>query len=125
MRNIFMFMAIIIVIFVAMFADFNTVPDMTLGIMYTDIKLNVSFLTLCLGLFSLGIITGVLFMMKGVFDNISKQKKVIRQLERASIGADDSELKVRTLENKIKTLEIALQRSLKQIEEAKKNQKQE
>ena len=120
-----MFLAIIIVIFVAMFADYNTVPDMTLGIMYTDIKVTVSFLTLCLGLFSLGIISGVLFMMRGIFENISKQKKVIRQLERTSIGADDSELKVRTLENKIKTLEIALQRSLKQIEETKKQSKSE
>ena len=125
MKNIFMFLAIIIVIFVAMFADYNTVPDMTLGIMYTDIKVTVSFLTLCLGLFSLGIISGVLFMMRGIFENISKQKKVIRQLERTSIGADDSELKVRTLENKIKTLEIALQRSLKQIEETKKQSKSE
>lgn len=119
MKNICLILAVAIVVFVGMFADYNTVPDMALGIMYTDIKLNISFLTLCLALFSLGIVTGVLFMMRGVFDNISKQKKVMRQLERASIGADDSELKVRTLENKIKTLEIALQRSLKQNEENK------
>ena len=61
-------------------------------------------------------------MMRGIFDNISNQKKVMRQLEKKSIGADDSELKVKTLENKIKTLEIALQKSLKENEQDK-NQK--
>ena len=122
MKNIFLILAIAIVVFVGMFADYNTVPDMTLGIMYTDIKFTVSFMPLCLAIFSLGIITGALFMMRGIFDNISKQKKVMRQLEKKSIGADDSELKVKTLENKIKTLEIALQKSLKQNEEDK-NQK--
>ena len=122
MKNIFLILARAIVVFVGMFADYNTVPDMTLGIMYTDIKFTVSFMPLCLAIFSLGIITGALFMMRGIFDNISKQKKVMRQLEKKSIGADDSELKVKTLENKIKTLEIALQKSLKQNEEDK-NQK--
>ncbi len=47
---------------------------------------------------------------------ISKLKKEIksvkRRYEKKSIGADDSELKVKTLENKIKTLEIALQKQM-------------
>lgn len=52
---------------------------------------------------------------------ISKLKKEIkrlkRQYEKKSIGADDSSLKVKTLENKIATLETALK---KQMENNKK-----
>lgn len=47
---------------------------------------------------------------------ISKLKKEIkqtkRQYEKKSIGMDDSNMKVKTLENKIKTLEIALKKQM-------------
>lgn len=47
---------------------------------------------------------------------ISKLKKEIkilkRQYEKKSIGADDSSLRVRTLENKIQTLEAALKKQM-------------
>lgn len=47
---------------------------------------------------------------------ISKLKKEIkilkRQYEKKSIGADDSSLKVKTLENKIATLEAALKKQM-------------
>ncbi len=42
-----------------------------------------------------------------------KQKALKKQYEKTSIGADDSELRVKTLENKVKTLEAALEKSLK------------
>lgn len=47
---------------------------------------------------------------------ISKLKKEIkttkRQYEKKAIGMDDSDLKVKTLENKIKTLEVALKKQM-------------
>lgn len=47
---------------------------------------------------------------------ISKLKKEIsilkRQYEKKSIGADDSSLRVKTLENKIATLEAALKKQM-------------
>lgn len=47
---------------------------------------------------------------------ISKLKKEIsslkRQYEKKSIGADDSSLRVKTLENKIATLEAALKKQI-------------
>ena len=50
------------------------------------------------------------------YDSISKMKKEIkslkRQYEKKSIGADDSSLRVKTLENKIKTLEAALKKQM-------------
>ena len=58
------------------------------------------------------------FMMAGIIFMIfiSKLKKEIkslkRQYEKKSIGADDSSLRVKTLENKIKTLEAALRKQL-------------
>lgn len=59
------------------------------------------------------------FMMAGIIFMIfiSKMKKEIkslkRQYEKKSIGADDSSLRVKTLENKIKTLEAALKKQMK------------
>ena len=44
---------------------------------------------------------------------LKKEIKVIkRQFEKKSIGADDSGLKIKTLENKIKTLETALKKAM-------------
>jgi len=44
---------------------------------------------------------------------LKKEIKMLkRQYEKKSIGADDSSLRVKTLENKIKTLEIALKKQL-------------
>lgn len=47
---------------------------------------------------------------------VSKLKKEIkmikRQYEKKSIGMDDSSLRVKTLENKIKTLEAALKKQM-------------
>ena len=39
-------------------------------------------------------------------------KTVKRQYEKKSIGMDDSSLKIKTLENKIKTLEAALKKQM-------------
>lgn len=39
-------------------------------------------------------------------------KTVKRWYEKKSIGADDSSLRVKTLENKIKTLEVALKKQI-------------
>ena len=58
------------------------------------------------------------FMFAGVVFSFyaTKLKKEIkavkRQYEKKSIGADDSSLKVKTLENKIATLEAALKKQI-------------
>lgn len=43
-------------------------------------------------------------------------KAVKRQYEKKSVGADDSALRVKTLENKIKTLEAALKKQMEKSE---------
>jgi len=58
--------------------------------------------------FALGIILCTIYISK-----LKKEiKKIKRQYEKKSIGADDSSLRVKTLENKIKTLEAALNKKL-------------
>ena len=59
--------------------------------------------------FVIGVVVGILAML--VFGK-KETKKIKRQLERVSVGADDSGLRVKTLENKIETLEIALKKAL-------------
>lgn len=58
------------------------------------------------------------FIFAGIFFsiyilNIKKSIKTLkRQYEKKSIGMDDSSLRVKTLENKIKTLETALKKQM-------------
>jgi len=60
-----------------------------------------------------GLLTGLIIMFFTVKGLKKEQSVLKRKYEKTSLGADDSELKVKTLENKIKTLEAALEKSLK------------
>lgn len=63
--------------------------------------------------FAAGLFCGVVLMLFAV-KNLKKEQSILkRKYEKTSVGADDSELRVKTLENKIKTLEAALEKSLK------------
>ncbi len=63
--------------------------------------------------FLAGFILGVILMFFTVKNLKKEQTALKRKYEKTSVGADDSELRVKTLENKIKTLEAALEKSLK------------
>lgn len=70
-----------------------------------------------LELFDIGYILGGFILATIILSfYISKLKKEIkilkRQYEKKSIGADDSSLRVKALENKIKTLETALKKQM-------------
>ncbi len=61
---------------------------------------------------SAGFFIGV-FCMFFYVQKLKKQIKTTkRQYEKKSIGMDDSNMKVKTLENKIKTLETALKKQM-------------
>lgn len=60
-----------------------------------------------------GLILGILIMLIKITSLKKEQSLLKRKYEKTSVGADDSELKVKTLENKVKTLEAALEKSLK------------
>lgn len=111
----FLFVVILITIFVIMFAQFNQ-ADMTLELMYTNLKFDTTFFAISILTYCTGIISGILLMLKAIFKGVQEHGKIRRVLERTSVGADDSDLKVKTLENKIATLETALQKVLKQDE---------
>ena len=64
--------------------------------------------------FFAGLTFGVVSMFFYIGKIKKEQSRLKRQYEKTSVGADDSELRVKTLENKIKTLEAALEKSLKQ-----------
>lgn len=111
MKIIFTILAILITLFVVFFTQYNEVT-LNLGLMYTNITFKTSFFAIGMGVFCLGVLTGMLFLMKGVIEGAKQTGKIKRQLEKVSVGADDSELRVKTLENKIQTLEIALKKAL-------------
>lgn len=57
------------------------------------------------------VLASVIFML--YTSKLKKEIKMLkRQYEKKSIGADDSSLKVKTLENKIATLEAALKKQM-------------
>ena len=63
----------------------------------------------------MGIFTSILASVIYLFliSKLNKDIKTLkRQYEKKSIGADDSSLRVKTLENKIQTLEAALKKQM-------------
>lgn len=57
------------------------------------------------------VLASILFLFYA--SKLKKEIKMLkRQYEKKSIGADDSSLRVKTLENKIKTLEAALKKQM-------------
>ncbi len=55
------------------------------------------------------ILSGIIFSF--CLSKVKKENKALKkQYEKKSIGMDDSSLRVKTLENKIKTLEAALEK---------------
>lgn len=73
-------------------------------------KINIELYDICYIMLGF-MFSGMIFLFYS-----SKLKKEIkslkRQYEKKSIGADDSSLRVKTLENKIKTLEAALKKQM-------------
>lgn len=63
--------------------------------------------------FVFGLVLGLIIMFLPYKSLKKEQSQLKRKYEKTSIGADDSDLRVKTLENKVKTLETALEKSLK------------
>lgn len=60
----------------------------------------------------LGILTGVLFMVRIIISKNAHNDNCKKQLEKVVINSDENSLKIQTLENKIQSLEIALKKAL-------------
>ncbi len=109
MKNIGLFFAFILTAaFVYIFGYNNPIIAINFG----DYHYNLDLFVYALFAFLFGISVGALLMLRGFFDASDNYKKLKRQYEKTSIGADDSDLKVKTLENKINTLEEALKKAL-------------
>ena len=109
MKNIGLFLAFILTAgFVYVFGYNNPVIPVSFG----DCHYNIDLFIYSLFAFLVGISVGVLLMLRGFFDASDNYRRLKRQYEKTSIGADDSDLRVKTLENKIKTLEEALKKAL-------------
>ena len=109
MKNIGLFLAFIIAAgFVYIFGYNN--PQITIQLGATSVSIDLFIYSLFAFIF--GVAAGALLMLRGIFDSSDNYKKLKRQYEKTSIGADDSDLRVKTLENKIKTLEEALKKAI-------------
>ena len=74
--------------------------------------MNINFELFDMGYILVGLVFGVI-IFSFYISNLKKEIKTLkRQYEKKSIGADDSSLRVKTLENKIATLEAALKKQM-------------
>lgn len=98
MANLFGFFAILSFILVAYIGYFNPIENF-----YVTVAI----------IFIAGLFSGVFLMYKGVLEGEKYAKRVSKRLEKAVIGEDEYKLKIKTLENKVKSLEIALEKAVK------------
>ncbi len=109
MKNIGLILAVIITVgFVYVFGANNSI----ISVNFINHNFNIGLFIYALCAFLLGLFSGALLMLRGFFESSDNYRKLKRQYEKTSIGADDSGLRVKTLENKIKTLEEALKKAL-------------
>lgn len=80
------------------------------AIFCTQVFLNYAQMALIVYL--LGILTGVLFMVRIIISKNAHNVSCKKQLEKVAINSDENSLKIQTLENKIQTLELALKKAL-------------
>lgn len=113
MKYLYLFMLLISLCIASILLIF--VPDInfsiTIPLMQANLKFNInqySLIMLILGLFS-----GIFFAMFYITQRNCLLKSYQSKFERMSIEKDSDKSKVRVLENKIKTLEQALKRSMK------------
>ncbi len=111
MGTICVIIAVLVTVFVLMTGQYND-SVLNIGIMYTDKAFDISLLVLSLIIYALGIFSGVLLMLSSFFESASRYSKLKKQYEKTSLGADDSDEKIRLLENKVKTLEAALNKAV-------------
>ena len=111
MGTICIIFAVLITVFVLMTGHYND-SVLNIQIMYTDISFEISFLVISLIFYAFGILSGVLLMLSSFFDAAKRYSSLKKQYEKTNIGADDAEDKIRILENKIKTLETALNKAI-------------
>lgn len=98
MKNFYLFIALVIFAVVVW------------AIFCTQVFLNYAQAALIVYL--LGILTGILFMVRILISKNMNNDKCKKQLEKVAINSDENSLKIQTLENKIQSLEIALKKAL-------------
>ena len=72
-----------------------------------------TFFALVILLYLFGIFAGVLIMIPAILNSAKINKNAKRKLEVASVSKDENDIQISVLENKIKTLEMALDKALK------------
>lgn len=110
MGNFFLVISIIETVLIVFFANQNS--SILLDLNFNNLNLSTNLFIFSIIIYLLGIICGVLIMLKAIFLESKKMTSAKRILEKQSVNDDDNKLKIRALENKIQTLEKALDKAL-------------
>ena len=115
MKNLYLILALLIIALM-IFLGLNNDILMNLSLKCINCSIKTNFQIVSALVFMLGIITGVLIMLRFITDETDKNSAYKKQIEKTSIGMDENRLKIKTLENKIQTLELALKKALENKE---------
>ena len=109
MKNFVIFLAFIIsAAFVYIFGYNNPVIGINIG----DLHYNVDLFIYALFAFFFGVAAGALALSSSLFGAMDNYRKLKRQYEKTAIGADDSDLRVKTLQHLKRPLKRLLKSSL-------------
>lgn len=116
MKNIYLILALLIITLMIILGSNNDIL-MNLSLKCINCSIKTNFQIVSALVFAMGIITGVLIMLRFITDETDKNSAYRKQLEKTSVGMDENKLKIKTLENKIQTLELALKKALENKED--------
>lgn len=115
MKIVFNLISILIIVMVVFIASLNThtLFNFKLWVLKgTIVMYNVDLANVILAFFVIGVIAGILWAASFYSPVQNKLKEYQRKLEKTSIQGDEESSKVAVLEEKIKTLEAALESAL-------------
>lgn len=112
MKSILTILAVLLAAFGIFFAEYNGDIVLNLSLMYTNLSFKIPFGAIFIAAMALGILIGLLLMFAGYLGSAVENKKLRKRLEKENLFMENSDSKVKVLENKIKTLEAALEKAL-------------
>ena len=112
MRIVLIALALLLAALGVCFAEFNNGISLNLSLMYTNLSFTISFGAIFITAMAYGVLVGLLLMFVGYLKQAVENKKLRSRLEKENLFMESSDSKVQVLENKVKTLEAALEKAL-------------
>ncbi|MDD3237743.1 MAG: hypothetical protein PHV37_06555 [Candidatus Gastranaerophilales bacterium] len=112
-KNISIILALLLIVGISYFLTQNLAPTITLYCPFKKGDFTLPYYLIATSHIIEGIVLGILFSIIFTAKNIDNLSAYKRKCEKLSVQSDTDDTKLKALETKIQTLEIALQNALK------------